>query len=385
VSGGARSSGDRPGTPRAAPGESRTDAARRLGGRRATWRQRETPLRLRSFALVGIFVILTMHGLRVAAPLLFPVTLAVIAYLVLTPIVRAMARAWVPPALGAAIVLGGVVASAAIVTNMLYGPAADWVARAPESAQRVEYRLRTLKAPMEKLNEATKSVEKMTGMPSDPPAIAVRQTSVAEMLFSQTRSILAVAAIVLVLVYFLLVASDDIPRKIATILPRGDEDSVAEVMLRTEAEISRYLLTIALINAGLAVVVAGVMAAIGLPNPLLWGVMAGVLNFVPFVGPLASGVVMTCVALLTFDEVMRALLVPAVFFSITTVEGLGLTPWLVGRSLVMSPIAILGSLLLWSWLWGIPGALVAVPILAIVKIVSDHVESLRPISVLLGD
>lgn len=378
---------DGPVPPRAAPDPSRAAAVHWFAAaRRAVrLRKREPPLRLRSFALVGIFVILSFQALRASAPLLFPMTLAFITYLVLTPIVRGMARAFVPPALGAALVLVGVVASGAIVTNMLYPPAADWIARAPESAQTIERRLRSFKAPMEKLNEATKSVEKITGMPGEPPAVAVRQATIAEMLFSQTRSILAVAGTVLVLVYFLLVASDDLPRKIAMLLPRADEGDVAEIMLRTESEISRYLLTIALINTALAVVVGCVMWALGLPNPMLWGVMAGVLNFVPFVGPLASGIVLTGVAVLTFDEIAHALLVPACFFTITTIEGLGLTPWLVGRSLVLSPIAVVGSLLVWSWLWGIPGALVAVPILAIVKIVADHVEPLRPLSVLLGD
>ena len=275
-----------------------------------------------------------------AAPLLFPITLAIIAYLVLTPIVRAMTRAWIPPALGAAIVLGGVVGIAAIVTNMLYGPAADWIARAPESAQRVEQRLRTLKAPMEKLNEATKSVEKMAGMPGDAPAVAVRQASVAEMFIGQTRSFLAVAATVLVLLYFLLVASDDIPRKIATILPRSDEDSVAEVMLRTESEISRYLLTIALINAGLAIVVGCVMAVIGLQTRCCgrWRACS-----TRTVLDRSRGLVLTSVAALTFDEVMRAPSSPP-SSSRSHRRRPRADALLVGRSLVMSPITILGFL-----------------------------------------
>src|SRR5690606_28930507 len=123
------------------------------------------------------------------------------------------------------------------------------------------------------------------------------------------------------------------------------------------------LLAISLINAGLGAVVAAVMWAIGMPNPLLWGVMAALLNYVPYVGALVGLAVVAVVALVSFDSAGTALLVPALYFACTTIEGQFVTPMLLGKRFEMNPVMVFLSIATWGWLWGVPGALMAVPLL----------------------
>jgi predicted PurR-regulated permease PerM len=127
------------------------------------------------------------------------------------------------------------------------------------------------------------------------------------------------------------------------------------------------------------------MYGLGMPNPVLWGVMVGCFNFIPYLGDIASTIVLTLVASLTFDQLGRILLVPAVFFALTLLEGMIVTPLVVGNRLSLNPVAIFIWLLLWGWLWGIPGTLLAVPLLAVIKIICDNIVLLAPMGEFLGD
>jgi predicted PurR-regulated permease PerM len=142
---------------------------------------------------------------------------------------------------------------------------------------------------------------------------------------------------------------------------------------------ARYLFTITCINVGLGSAAALLMHVLGMPNPLLWGVMVALLQYVPYVGPAISGTILTIVAFITYDDLNSILLVPAVFFALVTVEGQFITPYLTGRSLTLNPVMVFLSMLLWGWIWGAVGALMAVPLLMTLKIVCDHIESLHAI------
>ncbi|MEO6022607.1 MAG: AI-2E family transporter, partial [Burkholderiales bacterium] len=123
---------------------------------------------------------------------------------------------------------------------------------------------------------------------------------------------------------------------------------------------------------------------LGMPNPLLWGVLVAILNFIPYVGPTLSLITLSLAALLSFDTLGQALLVPLVFVCLTLLEGQFLQPIVVGRRLALNPVVIFISFLLWGWLWGIAGMLIAVPLLVTLKICCDHLEPLAPIAEFLG-
>ena len=143
--------------------------------------------------------------------------------------------------------------------------------------------------------------------------------------------------------------------------------------------LSSSLFTITVINFGMGLLVALVMLLLGMPNPVLWGVVAGLLNFIPYFGPLTMTLVLVLAGFLTFDSTLQAILPAAVYLGIHTTESNFLTPTVVGRRLTLNPVVIFVSLMFWTWLWGMPGALLAVPLLMTLKILCDHIRPLAPI------
>jgi predicted PurR-regulated permease PerM len=181
-----------------------------------------------------------------------------------------------------------------------------------------------------------------------------------------------------VLLFFLLASGDLFMRKLVRILPTLTDKKKAVALARTiQSAMAQYLFTITCINFALGAATAALMYWLGMPNPLLWGVMVALFNYVPYIGAAVSGIVLTIVAFITFPDLNDVLLVPLLYFALETIEGQFVTPILTGRSLTLNPVMIFVSMLLWAWLWGVVGALMAVPILMTLKITCDHIESLH--------
>jgi predicted PurR-regulated permease PerM len=195
---------------------------------------------------------------------------------------------------------------------------------------------------------------------------------------SGTQNVVIAAGATVVLLFFILASGDLFMRKLVRVLPTLEDKKTAVAVARTiQSAIARYLFTITCINVGLGVATAAVLHLLGMPNAILWGVMVALFNYVPYIGPVVSGTVLTVVAFLTFEHMNDVLLVPAAYFALETIEGQFVTPILTGRSLTLNPVMIFLSMLLWGWIWGVIGALMAVPILMTLKIFCDHVESLH--------
>jgi len=347
----------------------------------------EGPIDIRSLAITGIFLILGFAALRAAWSLFLPMFLAILANLALTPVVRLLERLGLPKGIGAALVLAGMVALLAYGVSALSDPARDWLARAPRMTRQLESRVRAIRNPIDQITEATEQVERLAaGGESPEPKVELKPPrTLAQVLFDQAQLVITMGATTVVLLYFLLSSGDIFLQKLVESLPRlSDKKRAVQIVRRVEGDVSRYLLTISVINSCLGAIVGTVLYLLGMPTPVLWGVMVAVLNYIPFLGAVCSGIILGAVALLSFDSLAHAALVPLLFGAITSFEGMLLTPALLGRRLALSPVAVFASLMLWTWLWGVPGALLAVPILAIVKIVFDHSTSLRPIGHFLG-
>jgi predicted PurR-regulated permease PerM len=169
------------------------------------------------------------------------------------------------------------------------------------------------------------------------------------------------------------------------VLPHQSEKQEAVAIVRdVQQNISRFLFTVTLINTAMGLLVALAMLLLGMPNPILWGVVAGVLNFVPYFGPFTVSVVLVLAGLLSFEPAGRALLPAMVYLAIHATESNLVTPAILGRRLTLSPLVIFVSLMFWTWVWGIAGALLAVPLLMALKIISDHVKPLGPIGELIS-
>jgi predicted PurR-regulated permease PerM len=344
-----------------------------------------------TIALTGIFVLLALYTLYFARTFLLPLVLAVILNFLLSPLVRGLSRLRVPQALGAALVILALLGLVALGIERLSGPAAEWIQKTPEGVERIERRIRGLRGPVEQVQEAAQKVEEEVerlsgnGGPEEPQEVKVQGATWTGALLSRTQAFLGGAVVVLILLYFLLASGDFFLRKLVRVLPRlEDKRRAVEIARQTEHQISTYLSTVTLINVLLGVAVGLAMWALNMPNPALWGVVAGLMNYVPYLGPVVTLAVITAASILTFDDLGRALIAPLVYFAINFAEGYFLTPMIMGRRLTLNPVVVFVGLVFWGWMWGVPGALIAVPLLAMFKILCDHIEPLSPIGEFLG-
>jgi predicted PurR-regulated permease PerM len=346
------------------------------------------PLDVRSIAFSGLFLLAVFGTLYVARSVFMPVVLALLMSFLLAPLVSGLARLHLPTPLGAAIVLLAFLAVVGYGAYWLSGPAAGWMEQIPQSFERLETKFRTMKESVAEISQATQQVETLAkgGQEQGPPVVEIKRPPLIGTILNQTLEAGAAIVVTIILLYFLLASGNLFLQKLVRVLPRFQDKRIAVTIVRQiEKDISLYLLTVTMINAGLGVAVGAAMYGLGMPNPILWGVMAGCFNFIPYLGAIASAIVLTLVASVTFDQLGHILLVPVVFIALNELEGMIVTPAVVGKRLSLNPVAIFIWLLLWGWLWGIPGTLLAVPLLAVIKIICDHIAPLAPIGEFLGD
>ncbi len=345
------------------------------------------PVVLRSFMLTGLFLLVLFHTLRVARDLFLPLILAFFLAFLLSPLLRLLKRAHIPETLGAALLLMVLVGGVGLGLYSLLTPASDWIAKAPASVTHIQRKLRSLRSPMEQMSRTADQVERtIAGDSGTAPVEPVKSPAwIKGALFGGTTSFLSEAVVVIVILYFLLASGDLFLRKLIKVLPTfKDKKRAVEIAREIESNISTYLFTVTLINAGVGVAVGVGVWLLKMPNPVLWGVVACVLTYVPYLGALVGIGILSLASLLVFDNLGHALAVPGVYLVVSFLEGNFITPLVLGRRLTLNPVVIFMGLLFWFFLWGIPGALLAVPILAVFKIVCDHVDTLAPIGEFFG-
>ena len=339
----------------------------------------------------GLAVLLVFalgYALKIARPLLLPLAISILLAVALVPLVRLLRKLRLPSPLAAGIVVAAFTIAAGGAVYALADPATEWIARTPETIRDIEKKIRKLKASVVEAREAAEKVEEITRVDGDAPPMEVtlKDPSLATRMVATTREALLLALEVVILLYFLLAFGETFMRKMVKIRPRlRSKVHLVTITTKIEEEISNYLLTVACINAGLGAATAIAMYALGMPNPVLWGVSAAVLNFIPYLGSAFTLVVLTVVAILTFDTLPRAMLVPAVFLTLATLEGQLVTPIIVGRRMSLNPPVIVIALMVGAWIWGVVGLLIAVPVLAMVKIVCAHTKELTSVAELLGN
>jgi len=347
------------------------------------------PFGIRSIALSGLFLLACFYTLYFARDFFLPVVLAIVFNFLLAPVVRALKRFKVPEALSSAVVIIGMFAVVGVLAYELSGPLADWIEKAPELGAQLQTKIQPLRKPIEKISNVGDQIEKLTNMKSadqkTPQRVELKQSSLLDALFSGTSKLVFSLVVVIVLLYFLLASGDLFLGKLIHVLPTlSDKKKAVQIAREIEENISKYLLTIAVINAAIGVGSGLLFWALGMPNPALWGAVAGLLNFIPTVGALSVAVLVSLVAAMSFPSLGQALLVPAAFLGLTITMGTFVSPLIMGRRLTLNPVVIFLGLSFWGWLWGIPGALLAVPMLAMFKIFCDHIEPLAPIGEFLG-
>lgn len=333
-----------------------------------------------SFSIIGIFAILLVGAFYFARTFFLPVMLALLVTLTFSPMVRYLRRQGIPSVVSAVLLvltLFGFLGSAALY---LSDPVSQLIADSPAIAQRIEERFAPLREPLRRVMNASAQLEELANAGSPPTEkVVVAQPGLAAWAANTLGGLSTTLGATLVLVLFLLSSGDLFLHKLVRILPTlSDKKRSVRLVHNVEFEVSRYLLTITAINMCFGAAVAVAMAVLGMPNPLLWAAVATALNFIPYVGA-AIGVGATFVAaLVTYGSIGPAFLPPAAYLLFHTIESAFITPLILGRRLELNVVVIFISLAFWSWIWGIVGALIAVPILVVIKVFCDNFPGLAP-------
>lgn len=339
--------------------------------------------------LMVLCTLAIVYFLHFAQAVLIPVVLSVVLYLLLRPSVRWMQRRRIPEPVGATASLFIVAVCLAVGILPLIGPAREWLDHLPEHLQNAEQKLKVVRDQVGQFTAVRTRLEELAGAEKNdrPLSVTVEQPELTSgtVMLSTTGNMLGMLVVVIVLTFFLLVSGDQLINNFLSILPTFHEKrQTVELILDVQRGISSYLVTITGINIGLGIAISAALWAMGVPNPAVWGLMTAVFNYVPFVGQGVAGLVIGLVALLSFESVGYALLVPVVFYTIAAIEGNLITPALLGKHMSLNPIMVLLSLLFWGWMWGIAGAAIAVPVLAMMKIGFDRFVCTRAAGTLLG-
>jgi predicted PurR-regulated permease PerM len=332
-----------------------------------------------------------LYSLYFARDFLLPIVFALLLNFLLSPLIRRLTRLHLKPPIGAAIVVILLVGAIGGAVYQLAGPAQGWAATAPQSFGTAQGKLRGIIRPMQQVSKnveraADQAADAVAGPTGKVPEIVVQSgPSLSSRLFGTTQKIIAGLLEIFILLYFLLAGGDLFRQKLIKVLPHfGDKVKAVEIARATEATVSAYLTTTLLINAVEGALVALVLWVLGMPNVLLWGALVACLEFVPYLGAATAVLVLGVAGLTTFEQLGHALLVPGSFLAINLLQANLVTPMLLGHRLTLNPVAIIVGLAFFFWIWGVPGAFLAVPLLATFKIFCDNIESLAAIGEFLG-
>ncbi|MCE6950646.1 AI-2E family transporter [Cereibacter sphaeroides] len=334
-----------------------------------------------------ILLVIVIMGLYFARDVILPLMVGLLLALTLSPVVRALQRIGISPPVTATALI--IVVSAVILVGgfLLSGPVAEWVNQAPRLGDQLRERAKALLASFEAVQNATAQVSELAGDAEDPAVqrVAVESPGILSTAVGSVAQVVTTTIVTLVLGLFLLASGDLFYIKLIEAFPRfGDKKKALRIVYGIERRVSRYLLSVTLINFGLGVVIGLAMWGAGMPSPVLWAIGAFVLNFLPYIGAVAGVALSGAVALVHFEHLSQALLVPALYLTATSIEGQVVTPIVLGRRLELNTVSVFVTVIFWGWLWGIAGALIAVPFLVCLKVVCDNVEALHVLGNFLG-
>jgi predicted PurR-regulated permease PerM len=338
------------------------------------------------YLLLGIFLLLTVGFLYVARTILLPISIAVLFSLVLGPVVRWLSRRGIPAPASASAIVVVLLVGFITIGYLLSGPIAAIVADAPRISDEIQKKFAILSKPIDAFNQATAEVQDLV-TPDNADRVVVESQSGLELgyLATDAGQRLAATALSLVLLLFVLASGDLFQEKLIKVLPTlADKKRGLRIAREIEQGVSRYLFTVTSINVGLGAVIALVFWVIGMPSPLLWGLTTALANFLPYIGPAMIAIGAFGIGVVAFDTIGQALLAPALFVGISTLEGQIITPTIVGHRHALNAVVILASIAFWGWIWGIVGALIAVPMLVTIKVFADNVDGLRAFGEFLG-
>jgi len=352
-------------------------------------RAAEASVKRHSLSLAILALLAVVYTLYFGRAFFIPIFFAFELNFLLSPAIRWARRVLrLPAALTAGLLVIALAGGLGLGVYELAAPAQGWLTSAPATLKQAGDKLHKIMKPMEQVSRTAEQMDKVTsvsGNGTPTRTVVVAGPSMGSRFFGTTQSIIGALLEVLVLLFFLLAAGDLFLQKtIKVATGAASQRTAIEVARQIEASISRYLVTSALLNLAEGAVFTGIMYLLKMPNPFLWGALVTCLEFIPYIGALTLVAILTIASLTVFDNVAHALIVPGSFVALNLIQGNLIGPMVMGHRLSLNPVAIFIGVAFWWEIWGIAGAFIAVPMLASLKIVCDHVEWLSGVGEFLG-
>lgn len=347
---------------------------------------RALPPSARTLALLGLLLIAVGCVLYLARVVFIPLTFALMLSFLLSPAVTWLEHRRLPRSVGAALVVTLLLGAGTFAAVELATPAADWISRSPGVLQTLERKVRPWRRPVKSVSELAQRVERITQVDERkaPQEVTLEKPGILSTALDTVWAVAAGALVTLFALYFTLLSGDVLLARVIAWVPDLSQRRTAEVILSIQRGMSRYLRTVFVINSCVGCAIAVAMYWLHMPNPFLWGALALILNFVPYLGPFVGILTVGAVALVSFDNAAQTLWPPLFYLGLATVEGNMLTPLILGRTTKLDPLVLFVWLLFWGWLWGIAGAIVAVPLLMLIKLMCERSQVLGPVAALIS-
>ena len=340
--------------------------------------ERPLPSDPKAIFLGGLFVLAMLATVFVAREVVLPLVFAIVLKLLLQPALRVLERMHIPRLVAALLLILALFGTIVGLGTAISGPARTWAAKLPEGIPRLEERLNFTRVPINTLQLFLQQVEDIGGTASSPNgAVSERGAAFLTTLFTGTRNFASGFFTTVLFLFFLLVSGDIFLHRLVEILPHfSSKRQVVDISRQIEHDISAYLVTITIMNAAVGLVMALAVWLTGVGDPILWGTVAFLLNYVPILGTALGVLILLLAGLLTVDTLWLALLPAGLYVGLHLIEGQTLTPMLLARRFTLNPVLVIIALVFWFWMWGIPGAILSVPMLATTKIICDRIRPL---------
>lgn len=324
--------------------------------------------------IAGIALLIGLpFALKAGTEFFMPVTIAMVIAIALVPVLEWLERRRVPSWLASLICVVTFLAAANVALAAIVVPAIEFFRRLPERIDRIQSNLAPvldLYASLEKYLNRTLMHLATTRGHAAPTAAAPPPGSLIELFATSAPTVIVQVFFGILVVFFFLAGWSRTRRR--TITSRasfGGAMATARVIQDVVDDVSAYLGTITVINLSLGAVVTFALWMLGMPYPLMWGGIVALFNYIPYFGPIVAALLLSVGGLMIFTDIWAALLPATIMVGCHLLEANAVTPFIVGHRLTISPVWILVSLSFWSWVWGTPGALLAVPLLIIIQTV----------------
>jgi len=317
-----------------------------------------------------------------------PVIFAVLLNGLFRPVVRALEKLKVPATAGAAIIVLGLIGSLFLAGFLLAGPIQNGIASIPKQFEAAQGKIEKLRQPVQQMSNVANQIEHVTHSPTTAPAAAAPSAgpSLLVRFAGGTAQIITKLFEVLLLLFLLLASGDLFVQKLVKVIPLWrDKNAAIQVVDESQSIVMGYILIGAIVMASQGVVVALVLWGLGMPSPWLWGIFTFLLELIPYLGAAVMLAMLSIAGFATFDSIGHAIMIPASYLVITTIQSSVISPIVYGKRLKLNPVAVFVGVLFWFFLWGVPGAYLAAPIIAMVKIIADRTENFTALGEFLGE